>query len=561
MNLAHLSLAATLSGLAVLLAGLFLLQRLRTRHRERVVPTTMFWKQAAEESRARVLVERFRHPLAFLLIALIAALVWFALAGLEFERGAPALERIYLIDGSTRAAAPAPLGELLARLAAHLQKEGAEPVLFCGARPRALLERHEDPRLLLLRARGLAPEACAPALERTVQELLPTFQDERPRELVLVGAPLPPAEFLRLLPEGVTLVSWQGGGGPAERPAIRALGASPARSLEPARVDVLVEIDGPIDGAALAVDLDGAPLESLLEAREDGGARCLLEDLEAAGGLFTATLTGNDGVRFERAALVLPERPHLSVSVAEELRPLLLPVLVHDSGVRLVEDGADVACTLRGAGAGAATLDFVDRSAQETAFLLRAPATRGALEEVLGVVDLGAIERLPNAAGVLPEREEVTAACEQASGGRRVSVWLDLLATDFDFTESAAFPAFLGAALRWLAAAGPHVPFVAAGAPVQTGSERWRDEQGRELFAAGGVFAPPRAGLYTAPDGERLACALPPGEAAPQDAADALARAELPPGDAPPHLPTWLGLSAFLLLLVEWRLWRSGRIP
>ncbi|MBI4879899.1 MAG: BatA domain-containing protein [Planctomycetes bacterium] len=562
MNLAHLSPAATLLGLAALLVGLFLLQRLRTRHRERVVPTTMFWRQAAEESRARVLVERFRHLLAFLLVALVAALVWLALAGLELERGAPALERIYLLDGSAQTAARGRFGELLARLASHLEKEGAEPVIFCGARPRTLLERHEDPRLLRLRARGLAPEACAPAIERTVRELLPTFKDGRPRELVLVGAAQPPAEFLRLLPEGVTLTALPCGSA-AERPAIGALGASPALSLEHARADVLIEVQGPRDGASLLVDLEGAPLAPVLAGRDDGCERYLIENLEAAGGLLTAALAGEDGAVLDRASLVLPRRALIRVSVAQELRPRLLPALVHDPAVLLVEDGADVACVLRGAGTGpaAATLDFVERRAQEAAFLVSGAEERAALEEALGAIDLGAIERVPDASSAPAAHEEITAAFAQGTGGRRVSLWLDLLLADYDFTQTAAFPVFLGAALRWLAGADPHLPFVAAGAPVRTGSERWRDEPGREFFAAGGLFTPPRAGLYFAPDGARLACVLPPSDAAPKEAAGAADEEELPPGDARPHLPTWLGLIAFLLLLAEWRLWRSGRIP
>ena len=88
MSLTHLSAAGLTAAAAVLLGALYLLQRLRVRHREIPVVTTLFWKQAVEESRARVLTRRFRHPLAFLLIASIALLILLALAGPRPRAGA-----------------------------------------------------------------------------------------------------------------------------------------------------------------------------------------------------------------------------------------------------------------------------------------------------------------------------------------------------------------------------------------------------------------------------------------------------------------------------------------
>ena len=55
------SLGAWFLGAAALAAGLFLLQRLRVRHRPVVVVSTLFWQEALQEARARVLVQRFRH--------------------------------------------------------------------------------------------------------------------------------------------------------------------------------------------------------------------------------------------------------------------------------------------------------------------------------------------------------------------------------------------------------------------------------------------------------------------------------------------------------------------
>ena len=59
-------------GLAAIAGLLFALQRLRVRHRPVQVETALFWQQAVEESRARVLTQRFRHPWTYLLLLLIS---------------------------------------------------------------------------------------------------------------------------------------------------------------------------------------------------------------------------------------------------------------------------------------------------------------------------------------------------------------------------------------------------------------------------------------------------------------------------------------------------------
>jgi len=61
MSLQNLSTTPFVLGLVALAGILFALQRLRVRHRDLRVPTTLFWKEAVERARARTLVERFRH--------------------------------------------------------------------------------------------------------------------------------------------------------------------------------------------------------------------------------------------------------------------------------------------------------------------------------------------------------------------------------------------------------------------------------------------------------------------------------------------------------------------
>lgn len=61
-------------------AALALLHRLRVRPRELRVVTVLFWAHAAERTRARVLFERFRHPLTYALLAAICTLLCLAAA-------------------------------------------------------------------------------------------------------------------------------------------------------------------------------------------------------------------------------------------------------------------------------------------------------------------------------------------------------------------------------------------------------------------------------------------------------------------------------------------------
>ena len=60
MSFANLAPLWVALDLGALVAGLYLLQRLRVQHRDLQVPTTLFWREAVEEARARVLVRRFQ---------------------------------------------------------------------------------------------------------------------------------------------------------------------------------------------------------------------------------------------------------------------------------------------------------------------------------------------------------------------------------------------------------------------------------------------------------------------------------------------------------------------
>ena len=99
MSFLNLPIAAVIAGLGGLATLLFYLQRLRVRHREVEVATTLFWHEATRHAQARVFRKQFRHPAAYLLILSIASLIWLALAEPHFSPR-DNVETIVLLDGS-----------------------------------------------------------------------------------------------------------------------------------------------------------------------------------------------------------------------------------------------------------------------------------------------------------------------------------------------------------------------------------------------------------------------------------------------------------------------------
>ena len=99
MSPTALSAAALLAGLVAVAAALYALQRLRVRHESRTVVTSLFWREATEETRARSLFERFRHPLAYAMALLCAGLLWLGAGRLDGER-ADGTRHVFLLDAS-----------------------------------------------------------------------------------------------------------------------------------------------------------------------------------------------------------------------------------------------------------------------------------------------------------------------------------------------------------------------------------------------------------------------------------------------------------------------------
>jgi hypothetical protein len=467
--------AAVLAGIAALAALLFLLQRLRVRHKEVVVPTTLFWQAAVQETRARVFVQRFRHPLAYLLLLVATSLLWLAFA--EPVGGTDDRDRatIFLLDGSAGMAwgdrferAKRTLIDQVSRVA-----ERKAEVIFCGGWPRTLLREGEHPILLEHRLGNVWPMACPSLLERVVAAL------PRGREttLVVVGdAPLRDA----VVPEGWTVHRPGAAGDRGANAGVLALGVAEAASGAWDRVDVFVQAP-----AGYSINLDS------------------LTDVPARGQEVVVTLPGGDAIALDdEARLVLPRRSVVRVQSTPELRA----VFEADPGVEIGDSGVEI--------------ELVDGSG----IVIEGPAESLATapDHVLEFVDA--------------ERGEDAPQFERRTGERRrVLLGRELLGRGYNFTRSRAYPLFIARAVRWIAGSGEFPAYVAAGETIP-----------------GQAFAPPLAGDY----GGVIASVLDP-----LDVSDAKRDDGLESAGGGGDLAGWLALLAFALLVGEWYLHRTGRVP
>lgn len=569
MSFANLPLLGVLAGLAALAAGLFVLQRLRVRHRDVVVPTTLFWQEAVEEARARVLVRRFRHPLAYLLVLLLAGTLWLAFAGPVLERDEE-VDHIVLFDSTAawmseeRFAAAL---ELLEREVAALPR-GRTTVRRLGSSPATVLAAGEHPELLAERLRESAPGATragvADELDSLVELRLP-----RPLAITLIAEEgLDPARNATLPP------GWSVRHVALDRPrspnrGLVELGLREAASGAYEEVDVLAVVsgDGPVE-AGLVLELDERPLE-LRPAwvEEQGSRRYLLSGLPARGGLLRVALpraegSPGDGIAADdSASLRLPLRRRVRVLVSSTVPAALRKVLALDPAVSFVTDGADLVVRSVGEADGGAipALELASSDAQSHAFTL----VHGGSNEA-GVVLRAGIERLGldeiDAMDLARSLQRPIAVGVELGATPAVRVWSELLSERYDFVDSLAFPLLVARAVRWLGGEEELLLHAASGEELPGPAAQLVDADGRRYDSAGAAFVPPHAGSFRSADGASLEVALGAPEItapAPRDPSAAVAAAANSALDA----TALLALGALALLVLEWALLRTGRIP
>lgn len=572
MTFAHLSPVWVVAGLAALAALLFLLQRLRVRHRQVPVVTTLFWRIAAEEAPARTYVERFRHPWAYLLFLLIGSLLWLGFAGPE-PRASPAGPfHVLVLDGSASMAAGSRYAQAVAALEKRLGRMPADQrqVLWCGAGVHTLLNPGEHELLLAGRLAGLQPVPAPPGVEDLLRQLAVVNRPGRVLEVTVFGDAPIRAETLALLPElrvSRAPLDPPPAGGNA---GITALGMAAAGSGAWDRVDVLVRAehdDGSlVEPARLSADLDGnaLPLASFVPV----AAGLLLPDLPAAGGRLTVRLAAADSRPLDDvASLRLPERPRIRVQLSPALAAVVGPALAADPAVEVTADDPRVVIRRQGEtiGLDLPALEFVPADADQPAFHIVHPAVLDSAEVFAAAVRTIGLKEIDAMTLADSTGRQIEATVTPGTSWT-FEVWEDLLADEYNFTQSRAFPLFIANGVRWLAGVREDHAYLAAGRALAGGplghADRVVDEQGRVLDPLGVPFTPEQAGDLRRESGAPpLAVSLLDPASTLNLPADTLRpSAALPPGLGTPIL-VWVLLAALLLLAWEWYLLQTGRVP
>lgn len=569
---------AFLAGLAGLAAALFALQRLRVRHRTLIVPTTQFWREAVEETRARVFVQRFRHPWTYVLLVAIAALLWTAVAGPRAEDGDGA-EHVLVLDASAAMAVgdrfPAAL-EALEERVAELPRATTR-VLVAGAHVRTLLDRGEERALLARRAAGLRPEACPATVERAVASLSACAAPPAGRTVEIFGdAPLDPGFVARVKESGSGVTDVRRAPGGARDDAglvdagVLALGASESASGDWRRVDVHARVRADASTQTrVAIGGVDVPVTWTEEAGGAGGARVLatrLDDVLADGrSVEVITTRAGDALPADdRAALVLPVRAPIRVAFVGDVPALVRDLLTLDPGIAAVDDVASADVLVRLATLSTTTekptLELTDATDTQAAFVVRGPAALDvdaglhAAQRELGLAEI-------DATGLATAARRAVALEFEDAPVRSVAVWSTLFGTGFDFGTTRAGPLFLARALRWLADAPACAPEAAAGRPWRVEDARWTEADGRRIDALGAPVTLPVAGSLRDARGAPLEVALLDADAT-SSRGDARAlpapdRAAVPFAREP---STWILLAALALFLFEWWSFRKERI-
>lgn len=561
MNFERLSLPLFLAGLAAILGALFLLQRIRVRHRRFDVPTTLFWRAAAQETRARVLVKRFRHPYAFALIALLSTFLWIGYAGLTVGKETQPLQ-LLLIDGSAATTSADDMEAFRTAAVDWAKAAGTTDrrVVWCGAQPRTLLRPDEDWALLQERMRDQQPEAAPSTILESLESELLIHSDKDYRIDLLTRANLDIGPLEAESPRTRVALLKLPSDLPKQRAHIAALGLSDARSQDFEAVDAFLRIEGaPI--SSVRCSLNGVVLEPEVDGTAAETTSVLwLRDLPTNGGLLRVEVMPEERASPERTAeRVLPNRKRIPVAVDPALASILEPLIAADPGLRLAEEAEALVLIGRGfrTDTDLTQLSAVDREDQDDTFLIHTPDDRDAetvLETSMRALGLEALD----APRLAQELGTTISLGVTGSPRRHLTYWQDILEGSHDFRSSRVFPVFFALSIRWLAGTEAIIPVLRAGLPVAEvatlGDQTAATGSGRVLAAR---FAGPDV---TARRQVSAVPMLPTGPTSVINPATAPLVADAPINRVS-DVGFWLAATALLLLSIEWFLFRNGKIP
>lgn len=564
MSFGNLSWAWSLFGVAAIAAILFVLQRLRVRHILVEVETTLFWQQAIEESRARVRMQRFRHPWAYVLILLISLLLWLSVAGIRVDAGEPR-DHLVLLDGSAAMAVGNRFSEAvdLAYEYAKSLPEESRTVVLCSGDVQTLLRPGEDPLLLTRRLQALRPTASPNSISFVLQQHAVAF-GSRPTSICIVGDHSLSAAEVELLPESVQVRQIKVAQPAVTNSGITDLGVRAATSGQWSNVDVLVEVLG---DAVPSLAIDGLPaVSNPIVETIPSGARYRFADVPAGGGLLTAGLPAGDALSFDdRAQFVLPDRRQIAVAVAPSIAAVVRQVIATDPGL-LLQDAVDaqtqIAVRLVGSSFGGdiPTMEFSTAEQADNAFLICHPSEQNpvaVLDDLYRGLGLSEIDAMAASSAL---GRPLTVGT-RPSDRKQLWVWQELLQPEYDFVSSRSFPLFVGLGLRWLADFEDGPVRVAVGEPLFL-EDVAVTVGGNVSRSFSSAFVPVVAGLHVGSQGAQFAASLLDREASGQ-VSTAVANLEAATATVAGRYDfiTIILAIALLLLGVEWLLFRTARIP
>lgn len=527
MTFAFFSTVATLIGIGVIALGLALLQRLRVQHREIEVVSTLFWQAAVKETRARVFVQKFRHWPAWLLLVLIASLLWILLAGPSWN-SSDQMQHVVLLDGSvadpTVAASDLELATLKASKLPLMNRE----IVHAGPQLETLLRSGEPVQLANLR-RDAEPTAASTGLEWALESLATRAGAGKPLSIHIVGDAEVDQRYLDALPDEVTVYRLDRG--PASgKPALRSLGVSDAASGVWQTVDLLFApaASETFQLDKLKVTIDQKPFLGEIELTETGDY--VAKNVPARGGVLRLNYETSDV-----GAITLPRRDPIRVGfeagTPEVLKDLILldPACVEVNGQPdlLVGESEDADLRLLSDGQPAFQIDTDVEDAESA---------------LLGLIDELALRQI-DATALAQQSGRVVDVQVASSEERKISVWKNLFSSTYNFQQSRACPIFVARSIRWLANRPVLVPWA---------------EQGMRLPVARPAFERISDVTTTAVDGRTLQVTRLTRPAV------VAGSVEASPGyrfGAGLGVAVWIGILVVIMLLAEWALYQKGRLP
>lgn len=555
------------------LAGaLAMLQVLRVRYRTVSVVTNMFWQQIMVEAPARAFWQRFRHLWAYLLSLLIVLLLFLIFADPQKTDDAVNQEQqVFLLDGSAVMSTGKRFSSAVDLLLEDLERipKHARRVLLVGAQIRPILVPGEDLEVLKKRLKDMAPETAPSKLQDQLLHLGKISANNRLLVTVYGDSPVS-AEVMAMLPSAVTVRRAQERQEIADNIGIAEVGISQATSGVWGLVDIYFRLNGSA-GKSLQADqfrltVNGQALDQAVTT--SGEARFLVKDIEADGGLFEIALTGRDELSIDNVTRMrLPLIEPLRVRLSENLHDRLKTYLAADPGIVLVDKSPDVvirtsADALESTG-DANHLVFAPMIPGKSAFEILTPqdVDDDALRVLIGTLGLDQID-----ASTMAQSGEQAIGVEIRNADQRsITLWLELLDEPFNFKKSRAFPLFMAQTIRWLSAAEPWYPYVAAGEalPLDMNAEAalLTDKDGAAYDSLDARQSPSVAGGVSTTKTELWASLQRPViDSSFEDALPVQLRS-VEEASTPFNWMTWLLLLVMGLVFIEWRLHQTGRMP